>query len=256
MQKIFINSAIGILCFVLGYVAYPIINNTETVMTVSNNNNVNTSNKAAISIEKPRETMSTINPHLTAAANNQQTAELTELTAIVDADVDDISHGRAIFNNGVTAEEVLGFEQALEDWSTEHKNHLNDLIDAYMSNQRSAEGMKSQIAKDNDFLQKPKIKQDPVEDANWAYTMEQQVRMLIAQHELSASFNVINVSCKQLVCDILGAEKTANTWFNLYISLLQSLPNADFADDNGAKSVVYLENNNTMVYFQIKFKHG
>lgn len=119
----------------------------------------------------------------------------------------------------------------------------------------TAEHMKLQISKDNEFLSQPPINQDPIEDENWAYNMEQQLKVLISQHELSDSFELLNLSCKQLMCDILGVEKDGNTWFKLYISILQAAPNAEFPDDNNAtKSVQYMEGDIAVVYSQIKFK--
>ena len=117
--------------------------------------------------------------------------------------------------------------------------------------------MKSRIFEDNDFLTEPTIKQDPEDDMNWAYNMEEQLKLIISQHELSDSFELVNLTCKQLMCDIFGVEKTSNTWIKLYVSLLQNAPNIELPNgQNDPKSVVYMEDGVAVVYAQLRFNNN
>ena len=59
------------------------------------------------------------------------------------------------------------------------------------------------------------------------------------------------------MCDILGVDSEGNTWFKIYISLLNNATNVDFVDrDASTKSISFLEGNANIVYSQIRFKNS
>ncbi|MCJ8295636.1 MAG: hypothetical protein MJK15_14625 [Colwellia sp.] len=251
MKNLFINTMIAIVCFTLGYVSYPSINNLEakSMNHINADNNIK-DDSTAIEVKTSLPTMK----NDTVIKNN---FELTANTNKESEKLDEINIGKQvdpILKEQLTDETVIVVQKELEEWSVSHTERINDLVTAHMSSE-NAEHMKTQISKDNDFLTQPPIKQDPIEDENWAYNMEQQLKLLIAQHELSDKFQLLNLSCKQLMCDIFGIEKEGNTWFKLYISLLQNAPMVDFPDgSNDPKSVIYMENDLAVVYSQIRFK--
>lgn len=252
MKNLFTNIIIAIVSFTLGYMFYPSIKETNVNPILTNEispdeniqNNSETSKQLKIASELINDKTITNTP--------EQSASIVE-----DIEVDEVNVSpqvTSVKKDKVTDEAIIVVQKELEEWSAVHKEQINELVSAHLSNE-TAEHMKLQISKDNDFLSQPPIKQDPIEDDNWAYNMEQQLKVLIYQHELSESFELLNLSCKQLMCDILGVEKENRAWFKLYVNLLQNAPNIEMPDgNNDPKSVVYRENDVAVVYSQFRFK--
>ncbi len=254
MKNLFTNIIIAIVCFTLGYVLYPSINDTkiESVSTNETSENKNLIDDSAT--EEVQKTVSELSNEKIITNSPEQLASIIEDTEINNVNTNHQVSTEIKDKVTVTDEAHIVVQEELEEWSVIHKEQINELISAHMSSE-TAEHMKMQILKDNEFLSQPPINQDPIEDENWAYNMEQQLKVLISQHELSDAFELLNLSCKQLMCDILGVEKEGNTWFKVYISLLQTAPNAEFPNGNNApKSVQYMEGDVSVVYSQIKFK--
>lgn len=254
MKNLFINIIIAIVCFTLGYVFYPSINeiNVNPILTNETSPDKNIQNKSEN--VKQQKIISKLTNDNTINNTPEQMASIVE-----DIEVGEVSTSPQINNvikNKVTDEVTTLVQNELKEWSVNHKDQINKLISSHMTSE-SAEHMQFQISKNNEFLSQPPINQDPIEDENWAYNMEQQLTVLISQHELSDSFELLNLSCKQLLCDILGVEKDGNTWFKVYISLLQTAPGAEFPDgNNDPKSVQYMEGDVAIVYSQIRFTNS
>lgn len=244
---------IAIVCFASGYALYPTFNDTEfDTASTSVVKGVNDVIEDIAVVKMPNSTVK-----LTTNSGNSNPAGLSANTKGENVKLDIANEDKKVdtlIKDQITDETVVAVQKELEEWSIMHRDHIDGLITAHMSSE-NAEHMKLKVSKDNEFLIQPPIKQDPIEDDNWAYNMEQQLKLLISQHELSENFQLLNLSCKQLTCDIFGVEKEANTWFKLYVSLLQNAPNVEFPDgNNDPKSVIYMENDVAVVYSQIRFK--
>jgi len=223
MKKWLRNTLVILVCVKLGYMFYPVVNTSDEDVVLAE--------------ESPT------------IVNEPVLAPVVEEVPIKE-EVEEIT--QTIASNENNKPSVL--ESELQRWSADHKNRISELIHQYMSND-NAEHMKYQILKDNDYFVQPSIKQDSVIDSYWSSNMEVQLKSLIESHEQNEKFELLHISCKQLMCDILGIEKEENTWFNLYVSLLQKSPSVDFPDgNNNPKSVVHMENDVAVVYSQIRFK--
>ncbi|GLX84502.1 hypothetical protein tloyanaT_07540 [Thalassotalea loyana] len=233
-----------------GYQLYPIVNATsldssqhgtteqsenhkkaQTTVSESANNQLAHANKAPSSVEK--------------MSNESQSAK---------AQSTDLAISPQNQNSG---EELLTEDsyavQELQQWSIEHKEKLNQMIDSNMPSSISS-SMKSSISRNNQMLNDMPLQQDHAVDADWAYLMEQDIRAYIAQHELSPSFDLLNVSCKQLTCDVMGIENEAGIWFQIYRGFY-SFKNIKFPNE-GSKpvNVSRMDNGITYIYAQIMFK--
>jgi hypothetical protein len=225
MKNLFINTIVAIICFTLGYVFYPTINESNAEATFTNNVDNDNAIESYSKVVKEQEIVQIIKADSISEDNSKQSIIAKEESVVLDkVDVD--NQVTPIAKEKTIDETVLFDQKELEEWSVVHKEQINELVTAHMSSE-NAEHMKSQISKDNDFLSQPSIKQDAIEDENWAYNMEQQLKIFISQHELSENFELLNLSCKQLMCDVFGVEKESNTWFPIYVSLLQNAPMVD-----------------------------
>jgi hypothetical protein len=253
MKNLLMNTIIAIVFFSLGYAFYPSINENKIETTLSNKVNISSNDGKNTSVVKTQKEVSKIKDNsdlskafVMSSSTKEEVIELDEFNLNEQAN--------SVAKEKIIDEVDIVFQKELEEWSVVHKGQINELVTAYMTSE-NAEHMKLQISKDNEFLTQPPIKQDPIEDGNWAYNMEQQLKVLISQHELSDKFELLNLTCKQLMCDIFGVEKEGNTWFKLYVSLLHSAPQVEFPDgNNDPKSVIYMENDVAVVYSQIRFK--
>ena len=141
---------------------------------------------------------------------------------------------------------------ALLDWSSKHRNNLAQVIDESLPT-NVANVMKLVVFKDNMMLDQALAQQEQDVDEAWAYITEQQVRDHIFQHELAHGIDLLSVTCKQLMCDILGVEREAHAWFEIYKSLY-ALPNIRYPDNEyQPTNVQRVENGIAYVYAQLMF---
>jgi len=253
MKNLFSNIVVAAVCLSSGYLLYPVLNeNNEELELV---NELNTNNEQQLSQTK------TDTPQLV-AQSDKKVVETKNNPVITNIEKDDkvlvaekdINVPEPAQNDEVVNDSRIVLQQELKEWTMEHKERIDELITANMSSSVS-EGMKAQVIKDNDFLTKPELKQDSTEDENWSYNMEQEINRIIAEQALGDKFELLNISCKQLTCDILGVEKEGNTWFKLYVNILKNAPMAEFPNgENAPKSLVYMDNGKSLIYSQIRFK--
>lgn len=143
--------------------------------------------------------------------------------------------------------------QALNHWTKLHKEKLFETITANVPDELAG-AMKNIISEDNDFLNNPELLQAPHKDENWAYITEQDVRNLIIQNPLSTNFNLLKLTCKQLICEVLGSESITGIWRKIYWSLLQTLPTLKKPDSSNTRdSITFSDEGMSYIYFKLKF---
>ncbi|WP_371185443.1 hypothetical protein [Thalassotalea maritima] len=255
-MKSYLNGAVIVLVSaVLGYQLYPILN--ETTQDISQVNHSEQSNIVQASQEADLETpepsvvhepsqvsdVETLEPRI--AQESKALSNPANMPEDTSTPSNDISESYAIENSYA--------QQELKQWSVEHKEKLDQIIDDNIP-ESIASTMKSAIGNNNHMLNEPSLRQDDIDDANWSYLMEQDIRAYITQHELAAGFEILNISCKQLICDVIGIEREANTWFQIYKGFY-SFPNILFpTDGNRPLNIQRMDNGIPYVYAQIMFK--
>lgn len=146
-------------------------------------------------------------------------------------------------------------KEELINWSITHKNKLKQVIDENMPKSIST-SMMSSLVNNNIMLNDPTVKQDSIEDDTWVFLMEQKIRAHITQHNQSAGFDILNVSCKQLICDVVGIEREAYTWFEIYRGFY-SFPNISFPKEGQrTTNITKRENGISYIYAQIIFQRS
>ncbi|GGD79556.1 hypothetical protein [Lacimicrobium alkaliphilum] len=250
MKNLLMNTTVAIAFFIFGYIFYPMINEVNVETELMGGENKVREDFTIVESENlvgpVKANQGDLNDVEVSGGSEKETVELDGYNGREAVDFDE--------EETVEDKELVSFQNELKEWAAVHKARVSDLITAYMSS-GSAEHMKLQIMDGNEFLTQPPIEQDVVEDESWAYNMEELLDILISKHELSDKFQLLNLSCKQLMCDILGVEKEAGVWFKLYVSLLQNAPGIEFPDgNNDPKSVAYMENDVAVIYSQLKFK--
>tara|TARA_R110002167_G_C12657670_1_gene649644 strand:- start:724 stop:1521 length:798 start_codon:yes stop_codon:yes gene_type:complete len=157
----------------------------------------------------------------------------------------------SVLNDIETDPEQQILQQDLNNWLTEHKNNLlknlkNNVPVSILDD------MLKQVTNENQFLNEPSLKQDPIVDEQWAYVMEQQIRDVILQHPLANKLELFSVTCKQLTCELTGKELVAGTWQQVFLALFTHIVESGktLADDNG-KNISYQADG--LIYFYSQF---
>ncbi len=149
-------------------------------------------------------------------------------------------------------EEGSDEQLALLEWASEHRSNLSQVIDESLP-ESVANVMKLAVFKDNAMLETPLAQQENGIDDAWAYLTEQKIRDHIFQHNLGSGIDLLSVTCKQLMCDILAIEREAHAWFEIYKSLYQ-LPQIRYPDSEyQPTNVQRVENGIAYGYGQIMF---
>ncbi|MCU4677293.1 hypothetical protein N7931_16845 [Catenovulum sp. 2E275] len=144
----------------------------------------------------------------------------------------------------------------IKQWA---KNHIDDLEQIMDDNfpENIAENMKAGILENNDFLNDTELQQQAELDENWAYLMEQDIRSLIAQDQNSDGFQLLQVTCKQLVCDILGIETQPYSWNKIMSGLFRGLSNIRFETDSSKiRNLSWFQDDISYTYAQLLFKQA
>lgn len=141
-----------------------------------------------------------------------------------------------------------------EQWLLGHREKIEELINTHVP-EEIVDGFKQQIYKDNPFLEEVAILRNAAEDESWAYIKEREIQSYIAKHELASGFLLLNVTCKQKTCDILGTETQAGVWMRIYMSFFSSMSDMDLGNHEvGVRNVQYMSDSGLQVYAQLKFK--
>ena len=145
--------------------------------------------------------------------------------------------------------------QELQDWTTSHKSSIFKIINKSLPPSLIAK-FKKIIPEHNDFLESPTLNQDPFTDKFWAYDMEFTLRDLIVQHELSYDFEILSITCKQLICEVIGIDKTALVWRKIHQSLITNYQVVDLLERADTRKIALAENGQIHIYYQYKFKQN
>lgn len=252
MNKLVKTLAIIVLSFIVGYVLYLALNDngTNADLVVKNTKQEDVSSALSETIEKPKEQIS---PQQKPVSRSSISPENSSEIA---ADDEKTNLAPAVDSSENHADEYYTLEtrkETLIDWSVNHKNKLHQIFDENMP-QSISSSMKSSLVNNNTMLNDPTVEQDTIEDDNWAFLMEQDIRAHITQHDLSAGFDILNISCKQLICDIVGIERQANSWLPIYRGFY-SFPNIRFrSEGKKPKNIVRTDQGIQYIYAQIIFK--
>lgn len=249
MKNYFKSFLLVLLGTILGYCLFPILNSDHR----------NISQTKSVEILATKRGINSVSPENSHANGTQEKKKLIEYKAIpVETELkmpQEQANETASFSdnyNESSPEDEYAREE-LDNWVISHIDKLDRIIDENMPVTISSD-MKSSLMKNNQMLNDPVIQQDSVDDDNWAFLMEQDIRAHIAQHELATGFELLNVSCKQLICDVVGIERESSVWMKIYRGFY-SFPNI-LLPKEGSKpvNIIRMDNDLVYVYAQIMFK--
>ena len=112
----------------------------------------------------------------------------------------------------------------LQEWYANHKTEVRDLF-SQISPTNIADSMSEKVLRESQFLNDLEEKLDSNADNEWAYRTKLELENLIASHPLSQDVEVNNISCKQLVCEVISTVHNHESWNEIHFYLLQNATN-------------------------------
>lgn len=153
----------------------------------------------------------------------------------VKAPVEDANmHGRTI-QQDVTSikthfddsrEELMDLQVSPEirQWISGHQTHIQNTLSNIMPDEISEE-MKTNIFEKSLFLENMEKTEGDASDENWGYEKTQELWGIIAHHPLSAEYEVASITCKQLMCEVIGLVYNTDSWMEIHVAIFQNATN-------------------------------
>ncbi|MBE8166751.1 MAG: hypothetical protein HAW66_00055 [Shewanella sp.] len=246
MKNIIKGSTLFIAAAIIGYSLYPVINKQETLSELTAVNISSKDSQLEI-IEGDKDSgyqipSKSVDHEKVVKTQNEASSQIP----VNEAQITLGKNTKKIITNNP---DIIN---ELAEWSYTHKESIHKVIEDNMPSSIIS-SIKSSIAKENKLFENIDVKQSSADDEQWAYIMEQKIRTYLSQHELSASFDLLNVSCKQLICDIVGIQRDSKNWVQIHRGLY-SLPNVKYpTDGNRPINVIRMLKDNIYIYSQIMF---
>ena len=230
MNKKVIAILVSVISFIAGYQFYPMLNEinqeksslSEIEPSMSENQQKPTSgiskNVSEVTTQPASNSVSSLDKKIKSGVDDAEKNDLEK-----EVQVTEKSHSESDGEETeIVDEESLIEVRKLESWLIEHREHVKDIIDNNVAAEVS-ERYEESVFADNPFYSQNSVRQNSNTDDKWATEMEQELRYLIQQHEFAQDVEVIGLTCKQLMCEIMIKEISKGSWFPIYASLFQSL---------------------------------
>lgn len=146
--------------------------------------------------------------------------------------------------------------EATNLWVTQHKKELDSLIDTNLPGD-AGQQLKQAVSTNNLMLDDKRINQPEQQDELWSQNTQQQLTDIISQSQYAGGIQLVGVTCKQLMCEIIVIQNNNNSWFKLlkdiYPKLINDLGIVPGPNDK-YKSVMRFQGDQSYIYFQLGFK--
>lgn len=236
-----------IVAFGLGYITYPLVNPKEQQKVV-----YNTTNNATKQAQSNNSFTSASNSN---SDQNELHSDSGQTSQTVKHTSEQSKERKSIAKEVVQVENSNNENQhkELKHWVVEHKSNLEQLVSTHFPDD-IVDHFQLKVDENNLMFNEPDIKQDEQKDENWAYIKEQDIRAIYEQQKSLNGVELINVTCKQLACDMLGTAEGIGKWMKAYTALY-SLPDVLFPDDSPKPvHVSFTKEDKSYSYSQIFFK--
>ena len=102
----------------------------------------------------------------------------------------------------------------LRQWSEAHKTEVGEVI-AKMASESTAESMTQKIYEGSQFLSEMEETLDQSSNEFWAYQAKAELETLIYSHPLAHDVEIVSLSCKQLMCELIAVVNNLDSWFQI-----------------------------------------
>lgn len=105
------------------------------------------------------------------------------------------------------------------EWARAHTQDLYDSLNGWAS-EETAWGMRNAIGKDSVFVQPREKAMDEVTDIDWSMRKQQELAAIIQRNDRAADFELLSLTCKQFMCEIVGSTHSIDVWRGVYRDIL------------------------------------
>ena len=154
-------------------------------------------------------------------------------------------------------EQELPHEQhksEIRQWVSNHKEDIKNILSDIMPDNIS-EQMKDNVFEKSLFLENLENAEDHKADDNWGYEKRQEMVGIITHHPLSADYEVASITCKQLMCEVIGLVYDVDSWTQIHIAVFQNAKNIipGWPQDGRPSNISYRSDGNTYMYTTYAF---
>lgn len=143
-------------------------------------------------------------------------------------------------------------------WTDGRAREVEAIINNIAKGYSGREQMLEKIKSESQFLNPRDTEQDPYDDEIWAYEKKQELTNIIYSQPGSSSLEISSITCKQLLCEVIGKERD-NAWLPILMEIMMHAKNIDHRNNNSQKAfgVLFMgEEGNSYFYKIFRFTAG
>lgn len=111
------------------------------------------------------------------------------------------------------------------EWKGKQITETLDVISSEMSDD-AKEFMGNLIQNKSEFYKERQNKHPETnDDDSWSYNAQKELYSLIESHPLSADYRVLKISCKELMCEVIGEVYNQSSWEEIHFGILTNATN-------------------------------
>lgn len=139
------------------------------------------------------------------------------------------------------------------EWARTHAQNLYDTFDRWASKE-TAWGMRDAVGKNSAFIRPREKVMDDATDENWALVKQQELRDIMQANSRASEFELVSLTCKQLMCEIVGSTRSIDVWRGIFRDLLVQAKNiAPSNDEEGDMVGLFNDDGIRRVYTLCRF---
>ncbi|WP_018277934.1 hypothetical protein WKI13_09190 [Teredinibacter turnerae] len=137
-------------------------------------------------------------------------------------------------------------------WTDDRAREVEAIINNIAKDYSVREHMLEKIKSESQFLNPRDAEQDPYDDEIWAYEKKQELANIIYSQPGSSSLEISSITCKQLLCEVIGKERD-NAWLPILRQILIQAKNIDYKNNNSEKTfgVLYRGDESDSYFYKI-----
>lgn len=146
-------------------------------------------------------------------------------------------------------------QQEFLDWQNQRKQEIAIQLER-IEDQELQSFIASKVIDENPLFSTTELRQNPLEDEIWSMQLQQDLSLVLQQHQHVASVQVSidSIVCKQLVCEVIAQEHSPNTWGEVYFDTIATLLQRGFSIDTMAShNYAFHYETQSFVYHQFVF---
>ena len=166
---------------------------------------------------------------------------------------DDVSNNERV--NEHTQDQEHTSEKTDNPWKEEHKETVSTAI-ANIAPEHLAESMLKMVLENSEFLNQMENNLSEAENEVWAYEAEYELQSMLMTHPKSADLEISNITCKQLMCELVVKSWDSDSWHDINAHTFRNLSGLipPQQSETNLRSLQFREDGSIYIYKVLEFK--